>query len=58
MKKDKAQQFIDKKMAEIAKKLPDLAHEDPASFACGYNLGYKAALLDIERELTKEDWII
>lgn len=40
--------FITAKLAEIATKLPTLTHEDPASFACGYNAGYKQALLDID----------
>jgi hypothetical protein len=42
---------IDVKLAEIANKLPSLVHQDAASFACGYNSGYKNALLDLERKL-------
>jgi hypothetical protein len=41
--------WIDGKLAEIANKLPSLVHQDAASFACGYNTGYKNALLDLER---------
>ncbi len=42
-------QWIDDKLGQIATKLPTLVHTDPASFACGYNMGYKTCLLDIER---------
>jgi hypothetical protein len=41
------QQWIDSKFAEIAKKLPNLVHENPSSFACGYNVGYKQAMLEL-----------
>lgn len=40
--------WIDKKLAEVANKLPTLVHQDPASFSCGHNVGYKQALLDLE----------
>jgi hypothetical protein len=42
-------ELITKKLSEISEKLPTLAHESPASFACGYNAGYKAAMLDVDR---------
>ena len=41
-------EWIDLKFEEIAEKLPHLAHEDAASFACGYNMGYKRAVLDLD----------
>lgn len=41
--------FINDKLAEITKRLPELVHENPASFSCGFNAGYKAALLDLSR---------
>jgi hypothetical protein len=44
--------WIDNKLAEIANKLPTLVHTEPASFSCGYNVGYKSALLDLERLLS------
>lgn len=44
-------QWINGKLAEIANKLPSLVHSDAASFACGYNTGYKQALLDLENHL-------
>jgi len=44
-------QWIDSKLAEITNQLPTLVHQDPASFACGYNTGYKNALLDLEKHL-------
>lgn len=41
-------QWIDNKLAEIANKLPTLLYQDVASFDCGYNMGYKQCLLDLE----------
>lgn len=46
--------WLNNRLAEIATKLPTLVHDDPASFACGYNAGYKQAMLDLERELNKD----
>lgn len=46
--------WADKKMSEIAQKLPTLVHTEPASFACGYNMGYKQALLDLENYLEEK----
>lgn len=46
---DDIKEFINNKLAEIAKKLPTLVHTDPASFACGFNMGYKQCLLDLDR---------
>ncbi len=48
-------QFISNELASIAEKLPTLAHSDPASFACGYNTGYKQALLALDRMLNIQD---
>lgn len=36
------------KFKEIAAKLPTLVHTEPASFSCGFNTGYKQALIDLE----------
>lgn len=47
--------WIDGKLAEIANKLPSLVHSDAASFACGFNTGYKQALLDLERMMNDID---
>jgi len=47
--------WIDVKLKEVAERLPQAAHDDPASFACGYNTGYKQALLDLERWLELDD---
>lgn len=44
----KLNDWIDGKIAEISNKLPTLVHQDPASFSCGYNTGYKNAMLDLE----------
>ena len=43
------QQWIDKKLKEISERLPIQIHQDPASFACGYNMGYKQAMIDLIR---------
>lgn len=40
--------WINNKLIEISQKLPDQVHVNPASFACGYNMGYKQALLDFQ----------
>ena len=45
----KLNEWIDSNIAEIANKLPSLVHDHPASFACGFNTGYKQAMLDLER---------
>ncbi len=45
------QEWIDEKFKEIAAKLPTLVHDNPASFACGYNVGYKQAMLELDRFL-------
>lgn len=47
--------WIDSKLADIAEKLPKQVHTEPASFACGYNVGYKQAMLDLERWLDKDE---
>lgn len=49
------QEYIDHKLAIIANQLPDSVHENPASFACGFNTGYKSAMLDLERFLQEQD---
>ncbi len=51
---DKIQQWIDLKLEEISKKLPNQVHENPASFACGYNVGYKQAALDLQNFIVHE----
>ena len=48
-------EWLNKKISEIAKKLPTLVHTEPASFSCGYNVGYKQAMLDLERFLEYEE---
>jgi hypothetical protein len=42
-------EWMREKLNEIAEKLPMQTHTEPASFACGYNMGYKQALLDLQR---------
>jgi len=49
------QDWIDSKFAVIANKLPILVHTEPASFSCGYNMGYKQAMLDLDRFLEDEE---
>ena len=46
--------WISEKLQEIAHKLPNLVHSDPASFACGFNSGYKQAMLDLNRFIEVE----
>ena len=46
--------WINAKLKEVAEKLTQTSHKDPASFACGYNTGYKQAMLDLERWLDGE----
>ena len=48
------QQWVDSKLADIATKLPTLVHTEPASFSCGFNTGYKQAMLDLDRFLEDE----
>lgn len=48
------QDWIDSKLAEIATKLPALVHNEPASFSCGFNTGYKECLLDLDGFLRDE----
>ena len=48
--------WINAKFTEIASKLPTLVHTEPASFSCGFNTGYKQAMIDLEHFL--EDIII
>jgi len=45
------QKWINDNIKDIADKLPTLVHSDPASFACGYNLGKKHILLELDRIL-------
>jgi hypothetical protein len=54
--------YIDEKLAEISYQLPELVFQNPGSFECGHRMGYKQALLDIERfldglALPKELWM-
>tara|TARA_R110000868_G_scaffold161317_2_gene391535 strand:+ start:6390 stop:6572 length:183 start_codon:yes stop_codon:yes gene_type:complete len=48
-------EWIDEKLCEIAAKLPSLVHSDPASFSCGFNSGYKQAVLDLDRLLQEQE---
>ncbi len=43
--------YINDKFAEIATILPTLVANNPASFKCGHAMGYKQALLDLDRFL-------
>lgn len=49
------EQWINDKLADIGTRLPSLVHEDAASFACGYNAGYKRCLLDLVAKLEKKE---
>ena len=43
--------FIREMVQEVNSKIPQLTHDDPHSFACGYNSGYKSCLLSIARRM-------
>jgi hypothetical protein len=43
--------FLTDKFKTIAVNLPTLIEEDCASFTCGYTIGYKRALLDLDNLL-------
>lgn len=45
------QDWLNDNLSEIARKLPTLVHTEPASFSCGFNTGYKQAMLDLDRLL-------
>ena len=45
------QDWINDKYKEIAGKLPMLVHTEPASFSCGFNVGYKQALRDLDNQI-------
>lgn len=49
------QSWIDKKIGEIGRLLPELVYTNPSSFKCGLNMGYKQALLDIDRIIHDDD---
>lgn len=46
--------WINNKLSDVAKKLPTLVNKAPESFACGYQMGYKHALLDLDKFLQDE----
>jgi hypothetical protein len=46
---DKVKSWVDEQLKIIGSKLPTLVHENPASFACGYNMGFKQCLLELDR---------
>lgn len=40
--------WLDESLAAIGKRLPALVEDEPKSFDCGYEMGYKQALLKLE----------
>lgn len=44
-------EYINGKFKDVASKLPTLVHTEPASFSCGFNTGYKQAMIDLEHFL-------
>jgi hypothetical protein len=48
------QQYIHDKLSWIAESLPETVKQ-PTSFRCGYDTGYKQALLDLQRFLEVDD---
>ena len=47
------QEYIDQELAEVANSLPETVKE-PSSFQCGFDTGYKRALLNIEKLFCEE----
>lgn len=47
------QEYIDAKLSKIAESLP-ITVNNPDGFGCGYDTGYKQAMLDLERFLYKD----
>ncbi len=52
---ERGSEWVDNKLAEIAAELPALVHYEPKSFTCGFQSGYKQALLDFEGILEAEE---
>ena len=48
------QQYIDEKLSTIAISLP-ITVKNPDGFRCGFDTGYKQAMLDLERFLYKDE---
>ena len=55
MNKAQLDYWINDQLAAIAERLPHQVHSDPASFSCGFNSGYKQALLDLDRLIAEDD---
>lgn len=47
--------WINVKFAEVSVKLPTISHTEPASLCCGYNTGYKSAILDLQEFLLNDN---
>ena len=45
--------WIDEKLTEIGDKIKEITHDNPASFSCGYNVGYRQAILDLQNFIIK-----
>ena len=46
-----ARKWVDEKLRRIAEMPEILSHTDASSFNCGFNAGYKQAVLDLDRLL-------
>jgi len=55
MIKSELQKHIDAMLITVADVIPELVGSDPASFKCGHAMGYKQALLDIDRVFLQEE---
>jgi hypothetical protein len=42
-------EWIYNKFSEVSERMETLVHSEPASFACGYNVGYRQCLIEIEK---------
>lgn len=47
-------EWINERVASIVNKLPTLSHTDTSIFSYGYRIGYKQALLDLDRLMAVE----
>jgi hypothetical protein len=47
--------WINNKIIKISKELPLLVLDNPKSFDCGFNIGYKHAMLDLSSHLNNDD---
>lgn len=50
-------EWIYSKLKEVADILPSSVHDDPEGFSCGFNTGYKHALLDLNNFIQEKNGV-